>query len=363
MLNSIFSGKRFFVTGATGFKGTWLSLLLKELGAEVTGYSIDIPTTPSVFETVGAASVISDIRGDILDMPHLEKALHESKPDYVLHLAAQPLVRVSLDNPLDTYRTNVLGTANVLDAIRRCPSVKAVLVVTTDKVYEASPSVHPRRESDPLGGDDPYSASKACAEIVTQSYFQSYFKHSQLPVCTVRAGNVIGGGDWAEYRIIPDMIRAVMAGRVMQVRSPQSVRPWQHVLEPVVGYLVTLAKLVQGKIPNGEAFNLGPRPESHVPVSKLTEIVKPHFPQLQFQFDQTGNAAKGEMLELRLDWQKAYRMLGWMPLLNLEESIDWTCDWYRTYLESPQGVREKTLLQIREYLGRAESFFAPNGLT
>lgn len=358
LLNKLFSGKKFFLTGATGFKGTWLSLILKDLGAETTGYSIDIPTNPSIFESVGGSKAIRDLRGDILDLKHLQQSMKEAAPDYVLHLAAQPLVRRSFRDPLETFATNVMGTANVLESVRSVPSVKAVLVITTDKVYEASPSVHPRRESDPLGGDDPYSASKACSEIVTQSYNQSYFKGAKLPVCTVRAGNVIGGGDWAENRIIPDMMRAVQRGEPMEVRAPASVRPWQHVLEPVVGYLLTLAKLVRGDFASGEAFNLGPRPESHVPVAKLIELVKPQFPKLEITYDKTGMAAAGEMLELRLDWQKAYRLMGWLPLLSLEESIDWTCDWYRTYFESPSDMEAKTVAQIQQYMKRAESFFS-----
>jgi len=357
VLRNSFKNKRFFITGATGFKGTWLSLLLREVGAEVTGYSLDIPTKPSFFEAMELGKSIRDIRGDIRDGAALSKALAEAQPDYLLHLAAQPLVRRSLQDPLETYSTNVVGTAQVLESARHVPGLKAIVVVTTDKVYESTTSVHPRREDDRLGGDDPYSASKACAELVTKSYFESFLKHQGLPVCTVRAGNVIGGGDWAQNRIIPDLVRAVGAKETLRVRSPKSVRPWQHVLEPVVGYLLTLSKLLQGKIQSGESFNFGPGPEAHVNVGKLLETAKPHFSDCKFSFDETGKEAAGEMLELRLDWHKSHRLLGWSPLFSLDESIAWTCDWYREFLSSGK-IQDKTLSQIRAYVDKADSFFS-----
>jgi len=357
MLENLFKNKRFFVTGATGFKGSWLSLLLHELGAQVTGYSIDIPTVPSLFEEAEVGRAILDIRGDIRDYPRLTRSLAEAQPEFLIHMAAQPLVRRSFLEPIETFSVNALGTATVLEAARHVPSLKGMVVVTTDKVYELTHSAEPRVETDRLGGEDPYSASKACAEIITRSYFDSFLKAAKLPVCTVRAGNVIGGGDWAQNRILPDLARAARNKSTLRVRSPRSVRPWQHVLEPVLGYLLTLTKLVRGDIPSGESFNFGPPPEAHVNVARLLEIAKIYFPETQLSIDETGSEAAGEMLELRLDWQKAQRQLGWRPLFSLEDSVGWTCEWYRDSV-TPQKATEKTLEQIRRYIDKANPLFS-----
>src|ERR1035437_171798 len=265
MTNQVFSwqGKRVFLTGHTGFKGGWLALWLAKLGAEVRGYALDPSTDPNLFTVARIGSVIEDIRGDIRNSATLEKAMQDFAPEVVFHLAAQPLVRLSYDDPIGTYETNVIGTARVLDAIRRTPSVRAVVSVTTDKVYENQETLRPYVETDPLGGYDPYSSSKACAEIVSAAYRQSYFPIAKLAdhkvaLATARAGNVIGGGDWSQDRLIPDLVRGFLAGQPVRIRRPLAVRPWQHVVEPLHGYIRLAEQLLTGNPEFATAYNFGP---------------------------------------------------------------------------------------------------------
>lgn len=344
-----YRGKRVFLTGHTGFKGSWLAHWLLRSGAEVVGYSKDIPTQPSLFEATGLAKHLRDLRGDVRDLPALEKALREAKADVVFHLAAQPLVRPSYDHPFETFAENTLGTAAMLEAVRRVGTVAAAVVITTDKVYENHGWEFGYRENDPLGGHDPYSASKAAAEIVFSSYCRSFFAKGTR-MCSARAGNVIGGGDWAVDRLVPDCVRAWVAGRPAEIRNPDSVRPWEHVLEPLGGYLLLGQRLLsQADGVHGEAFNFGPSGELDRTTRQLVEEMEKHWPGKTHSVPPRADDGKKEARTLRLNCDRAAARLGWRPAMDFAETVAWTSHWYRAHAEKKEDLRELTLSQIKDY--------------
>lgn len=348
------SGRSVFLTGHTGFKGSWLSLWLQQLGARVHGYALDPPTEPAMYAVADvAAGIASDTRSNLADLDALNAAMASAQPSVVFHLAAQPLVRESYRDPLGTIRTNVVGSAHVLEAVRQTPGVAAVVMVTTDKVYRNEESPAPYRETDHLGGSDPYSASKAAAEIVTASYRSSFFGPSGHParIATARAGNVIGGGDWGHERLIPDCLRAVDGKIPLELRFPDAVRPWQHVLEPLSGYLRLAEALVQD---GGEAFaeswNFGPDPAGDATVGHVAQT----FMSLDKENADIKVSPHGEEFHetatLRLDSTRARQKLGWSPRWSLEEALERTMAWHLAW-RAGDDLRAVTLEQIRSYAG------------
>jgi CDP-glucose 4,6-dehydratase len=345
-------GKRVFLTGHTGFKGGWLALWLARLGAEVRGYSLDPATEPNLFTVARVGSVVDDVRGDIRDAATLESAMRDFAPEVVFHLAAQPLVRLSYDDPIGTYETNVIGTARVLDAIRRTPSVRAVVCVTTDKCYENKEWIWGYRENDPLGGYDPYSSSKACAEIVAAAYRQSFFPIAKLPehkvaLATARAGNVIGGGDWSADRLIPDLVRGFLSGEAVRIRRPKAIRPWQHVLEPLHGYIRLAEQLLTHDPKFATAYNFGPSDDDARPVAWIAEKMTGFW----------GNGAQWfldpepgvhEAGNLKLDTSRARGDLGWTPRMHLETALEWIVEWTRAWRAGAE-MHAFTLSQIEAY--------------
>lgn len=341
------AGRRVFLTGHTGFKGGWLALWLAHLGAEVRGYSLDPYTTPSLFDVAQIGSRVQDFRGDIRDAAALEKAMTEFQPEVVFHLAAQPLVRLSYADPILTFETNVIGTAKLLDAVRRTPSVRAVVSVTTDKCYENREWVWGYRESDPLGGYDPYSSSKACAEIVSAAFRQSYFA-GKVGVATARAGNVIGGGDWSQDRLIPDLIRGFQSGEPVAIRRPFAIRPWQHVLEPLHGYITLAERLLSDDAAKfASAYNFGPSDDDARPVEWIVERMTRTWGDGASWF-QDGDPGVHEAGYLKLDASKARADLGWVPRLRLAEALDWVVAWYRAQAAGVD-MQAFTLKQIQAY--------------
>ncbi len=358
MFSDIYRGKRVFITGHTGFKGSWLTAWLLGLGAEVTGFSDIVPTTPSNFETLGLAGRIRDLRGDVRDRAVVERAVRESEPDAVFHLAAQALVRASYREPARTFETNALGTLNVLEAVRNAPSARAVVCITSDKCYRNDEWLWGYRESDHLGGEDPYSASKGCAEIIAHSYFRSFFKDG--PACaTTRAGNVIGGGDWAEDRIVPDCYRAWAEGRPAPIRSPHATRPWQHVLEPLSGYLHLGARLFAGtespRPLSGEAFNFGPAADVNNTVAEVADALAAHWPGFRAEMDRAAPAGMKESTLLKLCCDKALALLGWKATLDFEECIRYTAEWYRACRAGEADMFAFTQGQISAYTTAAQA--------
>jgi CDP-glucose 4,6-dehydratase len=353
-----FRGRPVLVTGHTGFKGSWLSLWIARLGARVTGYALPPPTRPSLFEAGGVrARLTAHWEADVRDRTALRAALAEATPDVVFHLAAQPIVRRSYASPVETFDVNVLGTAVLLDAVRELGLRCAVVVVTSDKCYENREPSRPRRESDRLGGDDPYSASKAAAEIVVESYRRSYFppadaaRHGVL-LSTARAGNVIGGGDWAEDRIVPDCVRALGDGQPVAVRNPRSRRPWQHVLEPLAGYLTLAAALLGTDAPRfAEAWNFGPRPDDEATVCEVVDAFLGEWGNGTWA-ERPEAEAPTEAARLRLSIDAAVRRLGWSPRWALAEAIRRTARWYRRHADGggvPGAMAEACLAEIADY--------------
>lgn len=349
--------KRVFLTGHTGFKGSWISLWLQRLGADVTGYALAPPTSPSLFEAASVAAGMSSVTGNVCDLAHLRQAMADSRPEIVFHLAAQPLVRVSYEHPILTYQTNVMGTANLLESARTTESVRAVVVITTDKCYENRNWVWGYREIDRLGGHDPYSASKACAELVVSAYRDSFFgpggSHVRpLALASARAGNVIGGGDWARDRLIPDAIRSFAAGKSLKIRNPQATRPFQHVLEPLRGYLMLAQSLYEKGSAFASAWNFGPNPGDSQPVRWVVErIVSAWHLPVTWEID--GGEHPHEDALLQLDWSKAAQQLGWRPVLGLADALSMTIDWYRDFLRG-KNAREKCLEQIEAYCAKID---------
>lgn len=343
MNGAFWRGKGVFITGHTGFKGGWLSLWLQRLGAEVTGYALPPSTTPSLFSVANVAAEMNSVLGDIRDLDALKRVLEQSRPEIVFHMAAQPLVRASYADPIETYSTNVLGTVNLFEAIRAQGSVKAVVNVTSDKAYENREWVWGYRETDPMGGYDPYSSSKGCAELVTAAYRRSF----GLPVASVRAGNVIGGGDWSPDRLVPDVLAALAANRPIEIRNPAATRPWQHVLEPLRGYLAVAERVFDDAGRYGEAWNFGPDDASCQPVSVVVEESVKAW-GLESAWRSQAGVHPHEAGYLKLDSSKARAELGWAPKLTLPASIRLTTDWYRAWL-SGADMRSFTLLQIDQH--------------
>lgn len=346
-------GKRVFLTGHTGFKGSWLSLWLQSLGAEITGYALNPNTQPNLFELAKVAEGMRSCIGDIRNLENLQSEMQSSQPDVVFHLAAQPLVRYSYINPIETYSTNVMGTVNVLEAIRKISSVKAVVIVTTDKCYENREWVWPYREDEAMGGHDPYSSSKGCAELVTAAYRASFFNPSEykkhgVGIATARAGNVIGGGDWSGDRLIPDILRAINTGAPVQLRNPKAVRPWQHVLEPLNGYLTLAEKLCEEGNNFSEAWNFGPEQRDCLPVYEIAKRL----------VDLSGSSSKLELVGsadqpheaglLKLDIAKACNFLKWKPLMDIDLSLKWIFEWNDAY-QKKLDVRLLIENQINNY--------------
>ncbi|KAA6463108.1 CDP-glucose 4,6-dehydratase [Acidobacteria bacterium AB60] len=355
---SSWQGRRVFVTGHTGFKGGWLSLWLATLGAKVRGYALDPEGTQHLFSLISLGELIEDIRGDVRDLSSVQSAVSDFEPEVVFHLAAQPLVRRSYSDPLGTYATNVMGTANILEAVRTAKSVRAVVIVTTDKCYLNREWVWPYRETDPLGGFDPYASSKACAEIVTAAYRSSFFALGGLhdhgvAVATARAGNVIGGGDWSEDRLIPDLIRGFLRGEPVKIRRPDAIRPWQHVLEPLKGYLTLAERLLGGDPRFSDAFNFGPDFEDTWNVRQIADYLTDLWSgRASWTDDQAPSAYEAHYL--RLDSSKARCELGWRPRLKIERALQWTIDWFRAWA-SGSDMRTKTLGQVWEYAALCNS--------
>jgi CDP-glucose 4,6-dehydratase len=357
------AGRRVFLTGHTGFKGGWLALWLSRLGAEVRGYSLDPYTTPSLFDVARIGSRVEDIRGDIRDGVHLESAMKNFAPEVVFHLAAQPLVRLSYDDPITTYETNVIGTARVLDSVRRTPSVRAVVSVTTDKCYENKEWVWGYRETDPLGGYDPYSSSKACAEIVSAAFRQSYFPVGKIAdhhvaIATARAGNVIGGGDWSLDRLLPDLVRGFLSGKPVPIRRPHAIRPWQHVLEPLHGYLSLAEKLLTADAARyATAYNFGPADDDARPVGWIAERMTQSWGEgASWVLDE--DPSVHEAGYLKLDASRARADLAWTPHLHLADALDWLVRWYKAH-QAGADMQAYTFEQISQYeaiLKKASTF-------
>lgn len=355
-----FTGKKVFLTGHTGFKGAWLSEWLLSLGAKVTGYALP-ETKPSLFEQLDVASRLKHIEGDIRDSAKLAKALHAAKPDFVFHLAAQAIVRESYSKPAETFAVNAMGTAHVLDALRNYKNSCAAVFVTTDKCYENREWVHGYREEDPLGGHDPYSASKAAAEIIIASYRKSFFQEHPVRIASARAGNVIGGGDWAADRIVPDCIRALQKKQPIPVRNKTATRPWQHVLEPLSGYLWLAASLANPKFSKApvklltSAFNFGPAHESNRTVAELVAEVLKHWPGKWEDKSDPKAVHEANLLQLATD--KAHALLGWSPVWNFSEAIEQTVGWYRDCAKAKlaEEFQVQTLFQITQYAEKANT--------
>ncbi len=351
--NNVYKNKTVLVTGHTGFKGSWLSIWLRELGANVIGYALDPYTEKDNFVLTKLENKITDIRGDVRDKEHLEKVFEQYKPDFVFHLAAQPLVRLSYDQPVETYEVNVMGTINVMECIRKTPETKVGIMITTDKCYENKEQIWGYRENEAFGGYDPYSSSKGAAEIAISSWRNSFFnskdyeKHKKS-IASVRAGNVIGGGDWSLDRIIPDCIRALEKGEAISIRNPKAIRPWEHVLEPLSGYLLLGQKMYEDPSKYCEGWNFGPNLDSIVPVWEIGEKLIKYYGSGRLE----DKSKKGELHEaklLALDITKARFNLGWKPRWDIDKAIEKTVEWYKEY--SNENVYKLCVKQIKEFIG------------
>lgn len=348
MVNRNFwNGKRVFLTGHTGFKGSWLSLWLSSMGAQVKGYALEAPTTPSLFETAKVTSVLESEIGDIRDYQKLSQSMNSFEPDVLIHMAAQPLVRFSYQEPIETYDTNVLGTAKVLEAARGCKQLKAIVSVTTDKCYENKEWIWGYREDESMGGHDPYSSSKGCAELVTSAYRRSFMLQQGVGLATARAGNVIGGGDWAEDRLIPDILKAFEKKQSVIIRNPKSTRPWQHVLEPLSGYLILAQKLYDKPDEYSEGWNFGPHDIDTKPVDWILDNMIQMWPGASWKLD-SGNHPH-EAGFLKLDISKAKSRLNWQPTWSLETALDKIVKWQKAWLDS-ENMQAICLEEINEYM-------------
>lgn len=353
LVNPVWAGRRVLVTGHTGFKGSWLALWLNAMGARVTGYSLPAPTHPSLFESARIAETLHHVEGDVRDATTLAATVAQARPDVIFHLAAQPLVRLSYEDPAGTYATNVMGTVNLLEAARTVPGVKAVVCITSDKCYENREWHWPYRENDPMGGYDPYSSSKGCAELVVSAWRRSFFASEGPLLASGRAGNVIGGGDWAADRLIPDLVRAFEAGVSPLIRSPHSVRPWQHVLEALRGYIMLAERLLEGERSFADGWNFGPSDEDAQPVQWIVSRMQARWGGTAPAERQSG-AHPHEAGLLRLDCSKARGLLGWKPALPLESALDWIVEWHKA-VGSGADARMVTLEQIAAYAALCET--------
>jgi len=345
-------GKRVLITGHTGFKGSWLSLWLKRKGANVVGYSLPPPTSPSLFELADVGAEMTSVKGDIRDLDHLQRTFSRYQPEIVFHMAAQSLVHYSYNHPVETYSTNVMGTVNVLETVRQVDDIRVAVIITSDKCYENKEWVWGYRESDPMGGHDPYSSSKGCAELLTSAYRNSYFPPQEysrhgVALASVRAGNVIGGGDWAADRLIPDIIKAFMENRSVLIRSPKAIRPWQHVLEPLSGYLCLAETLWTSGRDFSGGWNFGPNDEEARSVEWIAKYLH-NLWGVAASWELASNGNPHETNYLKLDSSKARILLGWSPKLKLLTSLEWTVDWYRGY-EQNLNMRRFTEDQIKCY--------------
>ncbi len=354
MNSEFWPGKKVFITGHTGFKGSWLALWLHSLGAEVTGYSLGTPTKPSLYEEVGLDLLIDSNIGDIRDQQLLSSVMIKAQPEIVIHMAAQPLVRDSYELPVETYSTNIMGTINVFEAVRNINSVRVVVNVTSDKCYDNKEWMWGYRENEPLGGYDPYSSSKACAELITSAYRNSFFNLGRfqehgVALASVRAGNVIGGGDWAKDRLIPDCIRAISTGKAVVIRNPSSIRPWQHVLDPLHGYLLLAERLYEQPVKYSEAWNFGPDEYSSLPVELLVEKICSIWGEsASYEIDDSSQPHEAHYL--KLDCSKAKFKLGWHPKFLLDEALAKTIEWYRDFYQG-KNMRDVCFEQIKDFNG------------
>jgi CDP-glucose 4,6-dehydratase len=354
---SFWHGRRVLVTGHTGFKGSWLTLWLAHMGAEVTGYALDPPTRPSLFRLAAVSDcLVRSVHGDVRRIADLAGVVAETRPEVMFHLAAQSLVRQSYRQPVETYETNVMGTVHMLDTVRQVGGVRAVVVVTSDKCYQNNEWIWGYRESDPMGGFDPYSSSKGCAELVTSAYRSSFFpperwSEHRTAVASVRAGNVLGGGDWATDRLVPDLMRGFIAGQEVKVRRPQATRPWQHVLEPLSGYLLLAERLWRDGSTHAEGWNFGPDPADARPVAWVADRLASQWGEgAAWVSDEDRHPH--EATSLHLDWSKARLRLGWQPIWSLEEGLQRVTHWFKAHrqVSSASEIRDFTVGQIRDYM-------------
>jgi len=345
---TFWNGKKVFITGHTGFKGSWLSLWLQDMGAIVKGYALEPNTNPNLFTQAKVAQNMDSEFGDIIDLKQISMSMKEFNPEVLIHMAAQPLVRLSYNEPVLTYATNVMGTVNVLEAARKCSNLKAIVSVTTDKCYEKKEWAWGYRENEPMGGHDPYSSSKGCAELVTAAYRKSFFNVTNFAVlASARAGNVIGGGDWSVDRLIPDILRAFEKNEPVIIRNPMSTRPWQHVLEPISGYLVLAQHLYEDGHDFAEGWNFGPKDEDCKPVSWiLDKMVAKWGKGASWELDKNNNPHEAGYL--KLDCSKAALRLNWYPKWNLEDTLESIINWHKHYIEQ-KNIQEQCLLEIAKY--------------
>lgn len=353
----VFYNKKVLITGHTGFKGSWLSLWLKQKGAILSGISKDIPSQPSLFEVLELEKEMEHLLIDIRDLDVLKSEIGRIKPDFIFHMAAQPIVSLSYQDPLETLTTNAIGTANVLEAVREMTHPCVVICITSDKCYENVEWVWGYKETDMLGGKDIYSGSKAAAEIVIHSYFHSFLKKMpNIKLSSVRAGNVIGGGDWAADRIVPDCMRSWSEGQKVEIRNPGATRPWQHVLEPLSGYLQVAAELYNGGAFNGESYNFGPPSENNITVMELLEKLGKSwgYANAQDTYTQTGELKFSEAGLLKLNCDKALFDFKWQPTLNIDELIQFTGEWYYRFYHNPENILDFTSDQIAGYESKAK---------
>ncbi len=352
MIPEFWQNKKVLVTGHTGFKGSWLSLWLQSLGANVIGYALNPPTQPSLFEIASIARGMTSITGDVRDLAKLQSVMAQYQPQIVIHMAAQPIVRYSYENPIETYTTNVIGTANLLEAVRHTESVKVVVSITSDKCYENKEWMWGYRENEVMGGKDPYSSSKGCAELIINAYRHSYFSPQNysahgVALASVRAGNVIGGGDWAKDRLIPDIIRAIQAKQPVLIRNPHATRPWQHVLEPLNGYLTVAEHLWEKGVKYAEAWNFGPNDDDAKPVSWIVKrLTNLWGGGASWHLDQKEHPHEDHYL--KLDCSKAKTLLSWGPKLSLAVTLEWIVEFYQGYLQS-KDMRKLTQEQILRF--------------
>ena len=341
------SGKRVLVTGHSGFKGGWLSLWLKQLGAKVYGLSLRNDQTHSFYKAARVCSLLDEERFcDINKKDEINKFISSFQPEVVFHLAAQPIVSLSYEQPLETFSTNVIGLINLLECLRNCESVKTLLTVTSDKCYKNSAEIKSYRETDPLGGDDPYSASKACAEIVNAAYFQSFFKESGVKLSSARAGNVIGGGDWSSNRLLPDIIRSLYHNSNLDIRNPLAIRPWQHVLEPLLGYVLLAQQMSEWTQDKPSAWNFGPFSDQNKSVDWILKVSKNIEPKLRYRIEKS--LVFNETKTLMVDNTQSVHCLSWRPILKLEQSLERTFKWYRNYYNGA-NMRDYSEVEIEDF--------------